>query len=227
MLTWFLSSRSIIPILVYNYHFITASPIIGVSNSPVAITRNGTYVGLYSPEYNQDFFLGVPYAQTPVGNLRFSQPRSLNTSWSGIKSASEHRASCVGYGPDEIQYPLLSENCLYLYLVRPSGVFHKKLPVAIMIHGGGFQEGSSSDPRYNLTFLVDRSVKIGKPILAVSINYRMGIWGFISGKEAQKTLNTNLGLRDQRLALHWVQENIAAFGGKVTPAFKAFQLISV
>lgn len=65
-----------------------------------------------------------------------------------------------------------------------------------------------------MSFMVQNSVKIGKPIIGVSVNYRLATWGFLSSAEVAGTGNSNLGLRDQRLALHWVQENIAAFGGK-------------
>jgi len=91
--------------------------------------------------------------------------------------------------------------------------------VSFWIHGGGFTQGGGIDQRYNLSFTVQNSVKIGKPIIAVSINYRLSAWGFLSGSaELAETGNLNLGLRDQRLALQWVQENIGAFGGISTYA---------
>lgn len=100
-------------------------------------------------------------------------------------------------------------------VIRPSGCSeHEKLPVAFWIHGGGFYQGGGIDQRYNLSFTVENSVNIGKPIIGVSINYRLSAWGFLSGsEEVRDTGNLNLGLRDQRLALQWVQENIEAFGG--------------
>ena len=73
--------------------------------------------------------------------------------------------------------------------------------------------GGSNDKRYNLSFIVENSVALGKPFIGVSINYRLQTWGFLASQEIVGSGNTNLGLRDQRLALHWVQENIAAFGG--------------
>lgn len=73
--------------------------------------------------------------------------------------------------------------------------------------------GGTADKRYNLSFIVDNSVKIGKPIIGLSIQYRLSAWGFLGGAEALAGGATNLGFRDQRLALHWIQENIAAFGG--------------
>lgn len=77
----------------------------------------------------------------------------------------------------------------------------------------GFTAGGSADPRYNTSYLVDASVSIGKPIVAVSLNYRVGGWGFLGSKEIQADKSSNIGLFDQRLALEWISENIAAFGG--------------
>jgi carboxylesterase type B len=91
------------------------------------------------------------------------------------------------------------------------------LPVAFWIHGGGFSEGGGIDQRYNTSFMVQNSVAIGKPIVAVNINYRLSAWGFLSGSEELKEEGAlNLGLRDQRLALQWVKENVAGFGGDPT-----------
>jgi len=66
--------------------------------APTVVVRNGTYVGVHSTTYNQDFFLGIPYAQQPVGNLRFTLPQPLNESWSGERDAKEYSDICVGYG---------------------------------------------------------------------------------------------------------------------------------
>ncbi|KAL4913716.1 Alpha/Beta hydrolase protein [Aspergillus aurantiobrunneus] len=182
------------------------------SSLPNAHVKNGTYEGVNSPEYNQDFFLGVPFAQPPVDDLRFRLPQSLNTRWEGTRDAKDYSLLCVGYGLDQTFYNQ-SEDCLYLNVVRPAGYEQKKLPVGFWIHGGGFTNGGGGDQRYNLSFIVDQSVKIGKPIIGVSINYRLSIWGFLHSNEVVGEGITNLGLRDQRIALQWVQENIAAFGG--------------
>lgn len=106
--------------------------------------------------------------------------------------------------------------------MRPSGYSDKNLPVAFWIHGGTYLNGGGADQRYNLSFIVDQSVSIGKPIIAVSINYRLSLWGFTSSNELAREGALNIGLRDQRLALHWVQENIKAFGGKLQPSFSLF-----
>ncbi|KAK6208193.1 hypothetical protein LQW54_006974 [Pestalotiopsis sp. IQ-011] len=181
-----------------------------VSEAPVVTVKNGTYSGIYSDEYDQDFFLGMPYAQQAV---RFAVPESLNATWEDTKEATEYPPHCIGYGGDDVGYAL-SEDCLYLNVVRPAGLNDTSdLPVAVWIHGGGLYMGGSADRRYNLSFIVENSVNQGTPIVAVSLNYRLSAFGFISGQEALDSGVTNIGFRDQRLALHWVNENIAAFGG--------------
>ncbi|KAG8156519.1 hypothetical protein KVR01_013623 [Diaporthe batatas] len=187
----------------------------GATDAPTAQVRNGTYIGRYSAEYDQDFFLGVPYAQPAVGDLRFRQAQSLNDTWEGAREAWNYSPLCVGYGLDQTFYSQ-SEDCLTLNVVRPSGYTGKSLPVGLWIHGGSFTNGGGGDQRYNLSFIVDQSVKIGKPFIGVSINYRLHAWGFLSSNELASEGLTNTGLRDQRLALQWVQENIKAFGGDNT-----------
>ncbi|GAB1218342.1 hypothetical protein ATERTT37_007596 [Aspergillus terreus] len=88
-----------------------------------------------------------------------------------------------------------------------------KLPVMAWVHGGGFLSGSANDLRYNGSFLVDTSVKMGTPVIFASFNYRLGALGMLAGSEAEKAGSTNIFLHDQRQALAWIQENIAEFGG--------------
>ncbi|KAJ5538721.1 hypothetical protein N7494_008200 [Penicillium frequentans] len=194
----------------------TAHAVPTSKSAPTVKVLNGTYVGTHSTQYNQDYFLGMPYAQQPVGNLRFSVPQSLNESWKGTREAKEYSDICVGYGTDSIWYSQ-SEACLTINVIRSSSITDgSKLPVAVWIHGGGFYEGSGSDQRYNMSRILENSYNIGKPFIAVTLNYRLSAWGWISSSQVWGSGNTNLGLRDQRLALHWVQENIAAFGGDPT-----------
>ncbi|ORY56582.1 cholinesterase [Pseudomassariella vexata] len=186
----------------------------GISSAgPVANVLNGSYTGVYSSEYGQDWFLGMPYAQQPLGDRRFRNPQSLNEAWTKARNATEYSPACVGYGSDQLWYPV-GEDCLTLNVIRPAGVgANSSLPVAVWIHGGGLRQGSSRDQRYNLSFIVDHSVKIGKPFIGVSLNYRLGPWGFLYSNDVLGSGDTNVGLRDQRLALHWIQENIRSFGG--------------
>lgn len=106
-----------------------------------------------------------------------------------------------------------------LNVVRPANLTeHTKggeegLPVWVWIHGGGFNYGGSGDIRYNGSFIVDKSVELGQPIIFASINYRTSLLGFPGGDEVKEAGLQNLGLYDQRLALHWIKENIEAFGG--------------
>ncbi|KAK5175894.1 uncharacterized protein LTR77_001034 [Saxophila tyrrhenica] len=180
---------------------------------PTAQTKNGTYVGRYASRWNTDYFLGMPYAQPPVGDLRFHTPMPLETYWNGSRNATEYGPECFGYGRDTwSQGNYVSEDCLTLNVVRSRGS-GDRLPVLVWIHGGGLVMGGSADHRYNQTFMVQQSAEAGMPIVAVSINYRLSSWGFLYGKEIQDSGNTMNGLRDQRLALQWVQDNIAAFGG--------------
>ncbi|KAM6508294.1 hypothetical protein FALCPG4_018168 [Fusarium falciforme] len=107
------------------------------SKSPIVDTLNGSYYGLYNPVYNQDIFLGIPYAQPPLKDLRFRPPHSLNTTWSGLRNATEIGYSCVGYGEDtEVAAKnYTNEDCLSLNIARPAGNSSKPLPVAVWIHG--------------------------------------------------------------------------------------------
>ncbi|KAF2032635.1 alpha/beta-hydrolase [Setomelanomma holmii] len=106
------------------------------------------------------------------------------------------------------------EDCLTLDIVRPKQTGkHDKLPVFVWIYGGGFQAGSTADPRYNTSYIVNASVAINKPIIAVALNYRVGGWGIVASKEMLNDGALNIGLYDRRLALKWIHENIAAFGG--------------
>lgn len=185
------------------------------AGAPTVSLVNGTYSGRYNAEYSQDFFLGLPFAQPPVGSLRYVAPQSLNSSWEGSRNATAYGPECIGYGFDQwILGNVISEDCLTLNVVRPEGyVEGDDLPVAVWIHGGSFVNGGGLDPRYNLSFIVEQSVKSNTPIIAVSIQYRLSNWGWLFSEELSAIGAGNLGLRDQRLALQWVQENIHAFGG--------------
>ncbi|KAH0373221.1 alpha/beta-hydrolase, partial [Aureobasidium melanogenum] len=181
------------------------------ANAPTVNLKNGSYYGVHNSQYNQDFFLGIPFAQPPLEQLRFANPETLNSTWAGALPATNYAFECVGYGGDQIGYQQ-SEDCLYLNVVRPSGYENTSLPMVVWIHGGGFYMGGAVDRRYNLTFLVENSVKIGKPIMAASVAYRLGPFGFLNGDEVAGAGQTNIGLKDQRKALQWLQENGAAFG---------------
>ncbi|GAA5915078.1 uncharacterized protein JCM6883_003261 [Sporobolomyces salmoneus] len=183
-------------------------------SGPTVEIRNGTVEGIRIESFNQDAFLGIPFAQPPVGNLRLRKPKSLETKFeNGLFKADSYSPFCPGFGGDEIGYEL-AEDCLSVNVVRPAGVAENaSLPIGLWIYGGGYQMGGNADRRYNGTWVVQRSVEMEKPIIFVSINYRVAAFGFLNSPALEKEGNQNIGLFDQRLALHWVQENIAAFGG--------------
>ncbi|KAI5919033.1 Alpha/Beta hydrolase protein [Camillea tinctor] len=182
---------------------------------PTVALSQGTYYGVHNSNYEQDFFLGIPYAQPPTGSLRFAAPQPLITPFSGRRNATEYSPMCIGYGSDTSNLGnYVSEDCLTINVVRPAGTSDKdKLPVAVWIHGGSYVMGGSRDPRYNLTWIVEQSVKEGKPMIAASINYRLSYWGFLFSSEMKEAGAGNVAFRDQRMAMQWVQDNIAAFGG--------------
>lgn len=180
---------------------------------PTVKTLNGTYAGQFLSTFNQDFFGGIPYAQPA---RRFIPAQPLNSSFAGIRQALNYSVGCVGIGGDELGY-VQGEDCLTVNVVRPTGTKQgDRLPVMVWIYGGGYVDGSSDNIRYNGSFLVQRSVNMSKPIIFASLNYRLTAYGFPVGDEPTKAGILNLGLKDQRLALHWISENIAAFGGDPT-----------
>ncbi|OWO98936.1 lipase (secreted protein) [Marssonina coronariae] len=181
------------------------------TSAPLARVKNGTYAGKTVAEWQQDLFLGIPYAIPPVGDLRFARPKSLDTAFPGIRNATEYGFSCYQYSDPNFT---LSEDCLTVNVLRPAGTSeNEKLPVLVWVHGGGFYAGSSADPQYNVSGLTHVGQEIGKPMITVSFNYRLGVWGFLQTPQLLAEGNTNAGLLDQRMAFRWIKENIAAFGG--------------
>ncbi|OTB03037.1 hypothetical protein M426DRAFT_61060 [Hypoxylon sp. CI-4A] len=188
---------------------------------PVVVLNNGSYEGLYLPDFDQDIFLGIPYAQDTSGPNRFRIPQSLDKTWEGTRAAKAYGPGCPDYHVSAEVLHGMSEDCLSINIVRPAGLRQSDddttlLPVMLWIHGGGYQYGGSGQPEYNLTYLVHRSAQIGLPIIGASINYRKGGWGNMYSVELQGSGNTNLALRDMRKALAWIQENIGSFGGNAS-----------
>lgn len=184
------------------------------SSAPQVKVLNGTYEGVHLASFNQDLFLGIPFAQDTGGQNRFRVPQSLNETWTGVREAKQYGHACPDNRPDQDAEFGMSENCLSINIVRPAGISQDaKLPIVVWIHGGSYQVGTSALPYYNLTYLVQRSVEVGKPIIGASINYRKGGWGMMYSIEIQGSGNANLALRDMRKGLAWVQENVGGFGG--------------
>ncbi|MCJ1444449.1 MAG: hypothetical protein MMC23_004951 [Stictis urceolatum] len=206
-----ISLKSSLSLMLVLLSFSVSQALKNNASAPLATLRNGTLAGRHlEPPWEQDLFLGIPYAQPPVGPLRFKWPRSLtNNSWPSVRSASSYGSSCYQYGSTFT----LSEDCLTLNVIRPGGNHSTPLPVLVWTYGGGLYAGSTADPQYNLSGIVRVSQDMGRPVIGVSMNYRLGVWGFLQSQQILAEGSSNAGLLDQRLAMRWVQENIQAFGG--------------
>ena len=187
-------------------------PAVAQLRSVQARTANGVLEGVVSADGKVRTFKGIPYAAPPVGPLRWKAPQPA-PSWTGVRKAVDYGPRCMqGRIFDDMVFhddgP--SEDCLYLNLWMPEGAAGR-LPVMVWIYGGGFAAGSSSEPRQDGGNLS----KMG--VLVVSMNYRLGVFGFFShpelARESGRNASGNYGLLDQLAALRWVHDNIATFGG--------------
>ncbi|HVX49244.1 MAG TPA: carboxylesterase family protein, partial [Chitinophagaceae bacterium] len=164
-------------------------------------------------------FKGIPFAAPPVGNLRWKKPQPV-TPWQGVKKCdafgpSPMQGSPSPFGPWSEEYLIpkepISEDCLYLNVWTGATSAKEKRPVLVWIYGGGFASGGTGVPIY------DGEAMAKKGIVFVSVNYRVGIFGFFSHpeltKESPDNASGNYGLLDQIAGLEWVKKNIAAFGG--------------
>ncbi|NWK96360.1 carboxylesterase [Sphingobium lactosutens] len=158
-------------------------------------------------------FKGVPFAQPPVGDLRWRAPQPI-ARWQGVRDASQYGHDCMQLPFPSDAAPLgtpPAEDCLYINVWKPAGA-KAKLPVMLWIYGGGFVNGGSSPPTYSGAALARQG------IMVVSFNYRLGRFGTfahpaLTRADADKGLFANYGYLDQIAALRWVKANIAAFGG--------------
>jgi para-nitrobenzyl esterase len=176
-------------------------------------TEQGTARGKAINDGKVRAFLGLPYAAPPVGDLRWRAPQPP-ASWTGERDATKYGAHCAHnqvFDDMVFQDGEASEDCLFLNIYAPANATSKsKLPVMFWIHGGGFAGGASSEPRHNGDFLPLKGVVL------VTINYRLGVFGFLVTEELAKEANGasgNYGLLDMVAALQWVKSNIQEFGG--------------
>ena len=175
-------------------------------------TAYGMVKGVRSGEVS--IWKGVPYARPPVGSLRFQAPQEPE-SWDGIRDATEFgpvspqpSADIMNFLGNEVVNP--SEDCLYLNIWSP-GADEKRRPVMVWIHGGAFISGSGSSQSYDGASFAQQG-----DVVVVTINYRLGIFGFLHLGEIggdKYSAAGNCGILDQTAALQWVKENIVAFGG--------------
>ena len=174
---------------------------------------NGALVGTFNKATGIRSFKGIPYALPPIGNLRWKGPQPP-ANWQGILKADHfsHMPMQQHVFADMIfRADTMSEDCLYLNVWTPAKSGTEKLPVLVYFYGGGFSAGDGSEARY------DGESMAQKGIVTLTVNYRLGIFGFFAHPEltleSPHHASGNYGLMDQNAALKWVQANIAAFGG--------------
>jgi para-nitrobenzyl esterase len=187
--------------------------------SPVGVEEpvhldSGLVSGMATPDGAVRVFRGIPYAAPPVGKLRWRPPQPAEH-WDGIRKADQFGAICMqpafrGANPAANQ-PKMSEDCLFLNVWTAATSASERRPVMVWIHPGGYQTGSGSTPVY------DGEALAKKGVVLVTINYRLGVFGFFSHpeltKESENHASGNYGLMDQVAALKWIQKNIGGFGG--------------
>ena len=202
------------------------------------VTKQGAVAGVLSQDSRTVIFRGVPYAQPPVGELRFRRPQP-HIPWEGVLDCKKFGPRCPQadlasmdfYGKEfyDEMVPPESEDCLYLNIWTPaSAAPGDNLPVLFWIHGGAFMHGCGTEKEF------DGEGFAKKGVILVSINYRVNVFGFFAHPELEKEntegVSGNYGLLDQAFALNWVRENIAAFGGdaaKITLAGQSAGCMSV
>jgi para-nitrobenzyl esterase len=182
---------------------------------PVKV-KSGLVAGVSAGDSSITVFRGIPFAAPPVGELRWRAPRPP-AAWTGVRTADRFSASCIQNVVTErkpwtfefMTHGDISEDCLYLNIWTPAGTAREKHPVFFWMYGGGNTEGSAAVPVY------DGEQLAKKGLVVVTINYRLGVFGFFTHPELTKESDAsgNYGLLDQLAALQWVQDNITAFGG--------------
>jgi len=193
----------------------------GIAGAPNFVQLpTGRYIGLYDRQADARVYYNIPYGTA----RRFEAPQPLDDSGSSnaLVNASTHGPACINFNippPFDEGFALLLgetpiepqvEDCLSMDVYVPDGYFRQPLPVLVYIPGGGFLVGASFG--YDLRPLLERGVRLGKPFIAVTFNYRLGPLGQLNPSTGV-TDEINLALQDQRLALRYVQKHIQAFGG--------------
>ena len=207
----------------------TFSPVDEVKETEVMHLANGDIVGTYNSDNTVRIYCGIPYAQAPIGNLRFREPQDLDD-WSGVLDCTKFAPRAMqtdylpavqsvidmyamgGWHPDYNMHPVqeMSEDCLYLNIWRPN-TDETNLPIVVYIHGGSLTGGSSAFEDYN----GETYAKNG--VIMITIAYRLGVFGYFAHpdliEESPNNTTGNYGLLDQIKALEWVNNNAIYFGG--------------
>ena len=193
-------------------------------------TEDGVLEGAGRQSSGVRAFKGVPFAEAPTNELRWKEPRPVR-SWGGVRQAVKFGPRCMQasvFGDMNFRSDRMSEDCLYLNVWTPAKSTKERLPVLVYFYGGGFVAGSGDEPRY------DGEAMASKGIVAVTVNYRLGVFGFMAHPEltaeSPHHASGNYALLDQTAALRWVRRNVAAFGGdpaRVTIAGESAGSVSV
>ncbi|KAL9085456.1 MAG: hypothetical protein Q9165_007606 [Trypethelium subeluteriae] len=188
------------------YGMLSILAIVATAASATSVkTSNGTVKGGRCSSSESDYFLSIPFADPPIGELRYQAPQAFSGSYNGILDGTKQAPSCYQFGTNDILSGPQSEDCLYLNIYTPPNTTSTTaLPVKLWLYGGAFKIGGSSDPLYNGCFSSTDAV-------VVTVNYRLGPLGYLALENT--TLSGNYGVLDQLQAIRWVHDNIAAFGG--------------
>lgn len=188
-------------------------PAMAADPPPTVRIDSGAVAGLHDAATGLDEFRGIPYAAPPTGPLRWTPPQPV-AAWKGVRAADHFGPRCMQlrlFSDMVFRSDGVSEDCLYLNVWTPAGGEAGKLPVLVYFYGGGFVAGDGSEFRYDGASLAQRG------IVTVTVNYRLGVFGFLAlpelASESPHHATGNYGLLDQVAALRWVRRNIAAFGG--------------
>jgi para-nitrobenzyl esterase len=192
---------------------ISSAPAVAQGAAPHVKTANGVVQGITAASGVREF-RGIPFAAPPVRENRWRPPQPAK-SWTGVRLADRFADQCMQarvFGDMMFRNSGVSEDCLYLNVWSPAGAAaNAGLPVLVYYYGGGFVAGDGSEPRYDGESMAKRG------IVAVTLSYRLGTFGFFSHPEltaeSPNHASGNYALMDQTAALRWVRDNIAAFGG--------------
>ncbi|KAL7628048.1 hypothetical protein AAE478_002244 [Parahypoxylon ruwenzoriense] len=215
------------PLTLFGTLLLYGSSAVGVARAreddPVVVDaeNNIAYRGLH--RNGIEVFLGIPYGEDTSGVHRFKPPRPFVPASGSTIDARSYGPACpqpLGEGIPPLTLSNItdiSEDCLNLNVARPGGLSTEKsrplLPVMVFIYGGGFWAGSNQELSTAPDGMILESVANGLPVVHVSMNYRLGIFGFAQSDALKAEGSENAGLRDQRLAIEWVRDNIELFGG--------------
>ncbi|KUI53421.1 Acetylcholinesterase-1 [Cytospora mali] len=192
--------------LILSFTIMAAATLFAMpTTSPVVSTAKGSIHGGTCPDTEANYFLSIPFAEPPLGDLRFASPQPYSKTFGNLDATSP-APSCIQFTREMSGGSIQSEDCLYLDIWTPANASasSSSLPVKVWLYGGTNQYGSISYPLY-------QGCESATDAIIVSLNYRSGPLGWFALEDAE--LTGNFALQDQLLGLRWVQENIRAFGG--------------